>query len=207
MLSKLHLTTLLIISALVGGLVLLINGVDIKISWLSAVSTTITVTSFILLGFEHWFWRWRFLHGWFVEKPDIRGTWKVTLQTTWKNPNTGNLPPEIEAYLSVRQTYSHLSFRLMTAEQNSELISSSIQRAEDGTYRISGVYLSQPRLSVRDHSPIHFGALVIAVVGDPTTALRGHYWTDRNSSGEFNAIEKKSKIFPDFLSAQQSFES
>lgn len=207
MLSKLHLTTLLIISALVGGLVLLINGIDVKIGWLKTVSATITVISFILLGFQHWFWRWRFLHGWFVEKPDIRGTWKVSLQSTWKDPNTGNTLPEIEAYLAVRQTYSHLSFRLMTSEQNSELISSSIQRAEDGTYRISGVYLSQPYLSVRERSPIHFGALVIAVVGDPPTALRGHYWTDRNSSGEFNATEHKSKIFPDFIFAQQGFES
>jgi hypothetical protein len=203
MLAKLHLTTLLVISALVGGAVLLANGVAVKISWLSAVSATITVVSLILLGFEHWFWRWRLLHGWFVEKPDIRGTWKVMLRSNWKTEN--NEPTEIEAYLAVRQTYSQLSFRLMTAEQNSELVSSSIQRAADGIYKVSGIYLSQPNLTVRERSPIHYGAMLITVIGDPPTALSGHYWTDRNSSGEFNAALRKKSIFSDFISAQSAF--
>lgn len=205
MLAKLHLTTLLIISAFVGGAVLLVSGVAVKISWLSAVSSTITVVSLILLGFEHWFWRWRLLHGWFVEKPNIRGTWKVILRSNWKAEN--NESTEIEAYLAVRQTYSQLSFRLMTAEQNSELVSSSIQRATDGIYKVSGIYLSQPNLTVRERSPIHYGAMLITVIGDLPTALSGHYWTDRNSSGEFNATRRKASIFSDFVSAQQAFES
>ncbi|WP_394754238.1 hypothetical protein [Crenothrix sp.] len=207
MLSKLHLTTLLIISALVGGIVLLANGVAVKISWLSAVSATITVISLLLLGFQKWFWRWRCLHGWFVEKPDVRGTWKVTLKSTWKDPNTGESPPEIEAYLAVRQTYSQLSFRLMTAEQNSELISSTIQRAEDGLYKISGIYRSEPLLSIRERSPIHFGAMIVTVIGDPPSGLNGHYWTDRNSSGEFNATMKKEDLYSDYVSAKSAFEA
>lgn len=207
MLSKLHLTTLLIISAFVGGIVLLANGVAVKISWLSAVSATITVISLLLLGFQHWFWQWRFLHGWFVEKPDIRGTWKCILKSTWKDPNTGKSPLEIEAYLAVRQTYSHLSFRLMTAEQNSELISSTIQRADDGVYKISGVYRSEPLISIRERSPIHFGALILTAIGDPPSSLNGHYWTDRNSSGEFNATMKISDIYSDFARAQLAFQS
>lgn len=204
MLTKIHLTTLLIISALVSGVVLLANGVAVKISWLSAVSATISVVSMLLLGFEHLFWRWKLLHGWFVEKPDIRGTWKVLLRSTWKTENGESTA--IEAYLAVRQTYSQLSFRLMTAEQNSELVSSSIQRATDGVYKVSGVYLSQPNLTVRERSPIHYGAILFTVIGDPPTALSGHYWTDRNSSGEFNASCRKTSIFPDFSSAKQAFE-
>lgn len=208
MLSKLHLTTLLFISAFVGGIVLLATGVAVKISWLSSVSATITVISLLLLGFQKWFWRWRFLHGWFVEKTDINGTWKVTLKSTWKDPNTGASPPEIEAYLAVRQTYSHLSFRLMTAEQpDSELISSTIQRAEDGVYKISGIYRSEPLLSIRERSPIHFGALIVTVIGDPPSGLNGHYWTDRNSSGEFNATMKKANLYSDFVSAKSAFET
>lgn len=205
MLSKLHLTTLLVISAFTGGIVLLANGVAVKISWLSSVSATITVISLLLLGFQKWFWQWRILHDWFVEKPDIRGTWKVTLKSTWKDPNTGESPAYIEAYLAVRQTYSQLSFRLMTTEQNSELISSTIQRADDGVYRISGVYRSEPLLSIRESSPIHFGALIVTVIGDPPSGLNGHYWTDRDSSGEFIATERKLFVFSDFLSAQQNF--
>lgn len=207
MLSKLHLTTLLIISAFVSGIVLLASGVAVEIAWLKSVSATITVISLLLLGFEKWFWNWRILHGWFVEKPDIRGTWKVALKSTWKNPNTGESPPEIEAYLAVRQTYSQLSFRLMTVEQNSELISSTIQRAEDGVYKISGIYRSEPLLSIRERSPIHFGAMIVTVIGDPPSGLNGHYWTDRNSSGEFKSSERKEKIFSDFDSAQQSFKA
>jgi hypothetical protein len=208
MLSKLHLTTLLIISAFVGGIVLLASGVAVKISWLSSVSATITVISLLLLGFQKWFWRWRILHGWFVEKPDIRGTWKVALKSTWKAPNTGESPPEIEAYLAVRQTYSHLSFRLMTAEQpDSELISSIIQRAEDGVYKINGIYRSESLLSIRERSPIHFGAMIVTVIGDPPSGLNGHYWTDRNSSGEFNSTMKKVDLYSDFFSAKRAFET
>ena len=205
MISRLHLSALLAVAAVVGGAVLVINGAAVRLEWLGAVSATVTVVSLALLAFQHWIWRWRLLHGWFVEVPDLRGTWRITLKSDWVDPETKKRPADIEGYLAVRQTYTNLSLRLMTSESSSKLIGSSIHRAEDGLYEIIGVYQSHPKLSQRKQNPIHFGALLLQVEGDPPSSLSGHYWTDRESWGQLLTMERRLDLYPNFQMAKDAF--
>ena len=138
----------------------------------------------ILAAFDLWIWRISMLRGWFVKRPCIHGTWKASLQSQWTDPETGTAPPAIAAYIAIRQTYSMLSMRLMTEESTSEILGAEMVRAPDDTYRVAGVYRNEPRLSVRERSPIHYGAVLLQVEGEPASRLTGHYWTDRSSRGE-----------------------
>jgi hypothetical protein len=65
------------------------------------------------------------------------------------------------------------------------------------------VYRNEPKLSVRDRSPIHYGAIVLDVQGDPVKELAGCYWTDRNSRGELRTLAKHDWLAGSFKEAQE----
>ncbi|WP_353207359.1 hypothetical protein [Sphingorhabdus sp.] len=203
MLSRIHLSAILLLAAGIWGLMLVIEGVAISGTWFRPFSTVVGVLLLLLVGFDLWAWRLRFLQGWFVPRPDIRGTWRVELKSNWKDPATNSASPRpICAYLVVRQTYSTLSIRMITLESTSELVSAEIRRAGDGLYKVAGVYRNEPRLSVRDISPIHYGAIVLDVQGDPVKSLTGHYWTDRNTRGELGSVSHHPAMASSFDDAQ-----
>lgn len=189
MISRLHLTTLLVSAAIVGGIVLLIDGVAVQFGWLSAIGSTVSVMCLLILVFNKWVWSWRLLRGWFVERPDLRGTWRVRIDSSWVGEDGKPVRP-IEAFLVIRQTFSMLSLRILTRESSSDMIGCTVERAEDGLYRVVGTYRNRPRISVRDRSPIHFGAIALDVQGEPASTLAGHYWTDRMTRGELVARDR-----------------
>jgi len=176
--------------------------VTVNSAWLHPFSTVIGVLLLLLAAFDLWAWRLRVLHGWFVPRPDLRGTWRVELQSNWKNPATDSGVGPIVAYLVVRQTFSALSVRMLTAESASELVAAEINKASDGTYRLAAVYRNEPNLSVRDRSQIHYGALMLDVQGDPVKSLAGYYWTDRNSRGELRTLARNVSPAGSFQDAQ-----
>ena len=75
------------------------------------------------------------LHGWFLKRPVIEGSWKVEIRSNWKDPATGNAIAPVEGYMVVRQTFSTLSLRLLTAESSSELVGTEIVCSADGLLR------------------------------------------------------------------------
>ena len=81
-------------------------------------------------------------------------------------------------------------------------IAAEINKASDGTYRLAAVYRNEPKLSVRDRSPIHYGAFVLDVQGDPAKDLVGHYWTDRNTRGEVRTLARHGSIASSFKEAR-----
>lgn len=202
MLSRLHLSAILLIAAALWGGMLIFDGVAVNGTWFRPFSTVVGVLLLLLVIFDIWAWRWRLFHGWFVPRPDLRGTWRVELQSNWKNPETNVGVGPIVAYLVIRQTFSTLSVRMLTAESTSELVAAEINKASDGTYRLVAVYRNEPKLSVRDRSPIHYGAFVLDVQGDPAKDLVGHYWTDRNTRGEVRTLARHGSIASSFKDAR-----
>ena len=202
MLSRLHLSAILVLAAALWGGLLVVEGVSVNGAWLRPFSTVVGVLLLLLAAFDLWAWRLRVLNGWFVPRPDLRGTWRVELQSDWKNPATDSGVGPIVAFLVVRQTFSTLSVRMLTAESASELVAAEINKASDGTYRLAAVYRNEPNLSVRDRSPIHYGAIVLDVQGDPVKGLAGYYWTDRNSRGELRTLARHVSTAGSFQEAQ-----
>jgi len=69
--------------------------------------------------FVKWAWRWRIFNGRLVPFPDLNGTWHGTIQTTWKNPETEEVPGPIPVILSIKQSFIRISCVMRTAEMTS----------------------------------------------------------------------------------------
>jgi hypothetical protein len=199
--TRVQLSAILWIAAALWGALLLLDGVAVSLAWIRPFSTVLGALVLLLGVFDQWAWRFRFLHPWFVSTPDLQGTWKGQLISTWVDPEMGDRTPPIEGYLVVRQTFSSLHMRLITRESNSELLSGSIVREMDGTQKIVGTYRNTPRLLRRDVSPIHHGGLLLQIHGRPPSSLDGQYWTDRDTKGELRFTERSNQVFYDFESA------
>ncbi|MCX7060706.1 MAG: hypothetical protein NTZ11_07395 [Gammaproteobacteria bacterium] len=205
MIERLHLSVVLMVAAVIWGILLVLNGVVVQVSWLRYASTVTGVLMLMLAVFDIWLWKWTVLQGWFVKRPVVDGTWCVELRSNWKDPTTGKRIAPIPGFMVIRQSFSRMSLRLITAESRSELLGAEVLRADDASYRITGVYRNEPRMSVRHRSQIHYGALVLQVCGKPIVQLEGHYWTDRDTTGELLLTERRAAHVDDFAAGEKLF--
>jgi hypothetical protein len=185
----------------IWAIVLLASSQQLSLGWLHPLSMVTSAVLLLCMAFELWLWKLPLLHGWFVKRPVIEGTWRAELRSNWKDSSGATIPP-IEGYVVIRQTLLNLSMRLMTKESASHLVGTEIVCAADGLYCVSGVYRNEPRYQDRTHSQIHFGAVWLRVIDSPAQMLEGHYWTDRNTAGEMHLTERRSEKFQDFESAR-----
>lgn len=172
-----------ILSAL-WAIILLAQGVAVPLSFFRPLNYVVLAALVIIFAFDKWMWKWRLIRLIFsITTPDLIGTWKGTLLSNWVNPATENSTPPINAYLVVTQTYSSINIKLLTRESSSDLLNGTIDENK-GVYRLLGIYLNEPRMSVRDRSQIHFGSIAISVHEGNPPRLEGKYWTDRGTKGE-----------------------
>src|SRR5690242_5169784 len=115
MASERYLKTIIYGAALVWAALLYFNHEAIKSAWLGPLSTATAVVMYAVVAFDVWLWKLPFLHGWFVKRPVIDGTWKVEIRSNWTNPATGAVIPPVQGFMVARQTFSTLSLRLLTA--------------------------------------------------------------------------------------------
>jgi hypothetical protein len=209
MASGKYVKAILYVAVAVWAVVLLVSGQTLSSAWLKPLSTVTTVVVFVALAFDLWLWKLPFLHGWFVKRPAIDGTWKVEIRSNWRKPvTTGSEPiPPIEGYMVIRQTFSSLSLRLLTEESSSELLGTEIVCSADGLYCVSGVYRNEPRFQVRDRSPIHYGAVWLRIIDAKPPKIEGHYWTDRKTDGEMELTNRQVPKFQDFKSARAHYKN
>ena len=151
---------------------------------------SIVVSSLTILGilFEHVVWRCRLLHGWFVKRPDIRGTWRSIIESDWTSEDNQDSRKTIEGYMGITQTLSKLQMHLMTAESESWLTAQDIHESPTGSgYEVVGVFTNRPDALLRGAtSEMHFGTIVLTTHGQlvrKPSEMRGEYWTDRKTKG------------------------
>ncbi len=180
MISRLHISAILLIAAGAWGVALILAGVPVTASWFRPFSVVVGVLILVLSISDRWLWRLRWLRPWLFNMPDLNGTWKVVIHPTAPTPPHD----KVIAFMVIRQTFSTVSLRLFTAESHSETLSARVVRCDDGTCNLAAVYRNTSRLQVRERSPLHHGALLLNVQGDPPDSLAGQYWTDRLSQGE-----------------------
>jgi len=205
MIEKLHLTTVLLVAAIVWGILLILDGVVVSVVWLRHLSAVTGVLLLLLAAFDLYLWRLPILRSWFVKRPLLDGTWRAEVRSNWKNPETSSAIDPVIGFMVVRQTFSRLSLRLLTSESQSELLGAEVLRSDDGSYRVIGVYRNEPRLGVRDRSPIHYGGLVLQVSGTPPVRLAGQYWTDRDTAGEIALSDRRAVHVHDMTSAAELY--
>ncbi len=205
MLSKSLLSIIVFFASLFFLLLLVVDGVAIKISWLRFVPLFVTILMLLLSAFDLFFWR--IFPEKLTKRPRIYGTWQGTIQSKWTDRDTGEQISPIECYIVIRQTFSKLSYRQMTAESSSKMIGGDIISDSDNIHQIAGIYRNEPAILHREQSPIHYGGQLLTVIGKPAKGLKGGYWTDRNTAGYLELTKRKKKIFHDFQSAKETFDS
>ena len=213
-LERLHISVFLAVAVLAWWLVLIARGTAVSWEHLWPFSTVVGVLGILGLSLETVLWHWAWLHGWFVRRPDLRGTWRVELKSDWINPATKERVPTVVCYLGAVQTLSRLQMHLMTRESESWFIAESINPSPNGIgYQIAGVYTNRPHPHLRgDHSEMHFGGLILDTHGPPNrpTVLTGEYWTDRKTKGYMTLKGRLPKVltrFEDAVAAERARET
>jgi len=162
-----------------------------------------SAASLLVLAFDHFLWRLPRVGRRLSRRPDMRGTWRGSLASNWKDPQTGQrIDPDPEVYLVVRQTFWSVTANLITKESKSCSTTATIEDDGCGQYQFVAQYRNTPRASVRERSEVHHGSFKLDVGGEPVDRLEGYYWTDRNTMGELEFDRRSSKAVDSFTHAQ-----
>ncbi len=157
---------------------------DITIDVIKQIPNAISYYLIVYLVFSKWLWRWKLLQGWLVPFPDLEGTWKGTIETTWVDKKTGCCPKPIPCSLVIKQSFDTLSCSLFTQESMSYSNAALMSEIEEsGTKKLSFNYTNKPIATVRERSEIHDGAAILTIISKPELSLEGGYWTDRKTTG------------------------
>jgi len=170
-------------------IVLLVSGADLTIGWEAFKKLPDVVTIYVILAlvFTKWAWRLKVFKGWLVPLPDLQGTWKGTLASTWTDPTTGQKISPKDVTLVIKQTFSSVSIVMFTNESDSFSTTAQINEDdESGIFRLSYNYTNRSKANVRDRSPIHDGAAILRFVTQPDKKLEGEYWTSRKTTGDIS---------------------
>ena len=115
--TRLHITVLYLLAVAVWWLALWRQGVSaLEPLYFTPFGLVVTVSMVALAIFNRHAWAWRIFRPWFVDRPDLRGTWRVTLVSNWVSTEPGASLTKVEGYMVVRQTFSSLTMRLLTPE-------------------------------------------------------------------------------------------
>jgi len=207
MIPRLHLTTLIGVIFGIWAFFMILSGIAITSEFFKPFSLIVGIVGIILFLFDKLLWKFPIIHSLFVPFPDVSGTWRGQIISTWKNEKTGEPIEPIDAFLVIYQTYSSLNIRMITKESKSDLLSGNIIQNQAGPDKIAGIYNNIPNILVRDKSPIHYGGLLLEIHNGEKTVLEGEYWTDRDTKGTLRFDKRMKNTCDDFNSALSLLQS
>lgn len=177
----------------------LINKEDVQPYQFIAMVASITTLILIPLGEKVWRWFWRVtpLGHWIF--PDLSGTWKGELISTWENPETDESPPPIPVIFWIKQGLFSTSVSMKTGESRSfstRCFPEADRRAR--VFRFWYGYDNRPDAEIGHRSARHEGAAWLELdMGTHPDQLLGQYFTQRKTSGDIRIRQ----ISRDMLSA------
>jgi hypothetical protein len=206
--SRIHITAFVLIAALIWWGTLYLQGISITLKHLVPFGTVVSVLAVFWLLLDVWLWKCPILQGWFIQRPNLQGTWLVELQSDWINPETKEGIPPITCYMGVEQSLTKLQMHLMTPESESWLIANSIKKSDNGSgYQIVGIYTNKPDISIRNNrSEMHLGSISLETHGSNSypSSLTGEYWTDRKTTGRMDFKKRVDNVFTRYEDANQA---
>ena len=179
------------------------SGKNVSDLWsaLTIAYKTIPLVLLVVGAFVSYAWRWKIFRGWLVSFPDLNGTWQGSIQTTWKNPETGASPAPIPVILTIKQSFIRISCLMRTAEMTSRSYLADFWLVREDQIRMLGYsYQSKPLPSVVERSQPHDGTIIFELVGNPVEKLKGAYWTARKTTGEIVLTFREKKHLEEFPS-------
>ena len=185
------------LSAILWVVIAILTGLDISKLWdFIRILPTVAFIDLIFLSiFIKWGWRWKLFQAWLVPFPDLNGTWQGSIQTTWKGPESGQIPGPIPAILTIKQSFTKVSCVMRTAEMTSYSFAEQFKLDEDSQIRqLVYSYTSKPKPAIINRSMPHEGTIVFDIIGKPVSKVKGHYWTARKSTGEITLTFREKKL-------------
>ena len=131
--------------------------------------------------FARFLWKLPIFNNWLVPFPNLNGTWKGYICTTWIDPKTDERPEPIPAILTIKQSFLKVSCVMRTTEMTSRsLVSNFVIDKQNQLERLIYTYDSNPIETVKDRSPQHCGTMSFDIPKEPKkNMLAGGYWTGR----------------------------
>ena len=204
MLSRLHISSFVGLTIAAWLLGLWLQGIPVlSAEFVKPFSAVVGVITILVTLFNKYMWSWKIFKGWYVRRPDLRGTWKVELKSSWVNPEAGEVIAPIYGYAVIRQSLTFLSVRLMTKKSRSILVAHSIEQQEDDNlFKLVGAYRNEPKIELQGvRSEIHHGSFALDIHGSPVYSLEGHYWTDRATKGGMKLSNREKKLYDTYEQA------
>ena len=145
--------------------------------------------------FARFLWKLPIFKNWLVPFPNLNGTWKGEIHTTWIDPETGERPGPIPAILTIKQSFLNISCVMRTAEMTSRSLTSDfVLDKENQLEKLVYTYDSNPIQTVKERNPQHCGTMAFEIVREnKKVKLTGGYWTDRKTTGtiEMHFLKKE----------------
>ncbi len=168
---------------------------------LRILSIVVTIDLVFYLLFVSFLWKFRIFKNWLVRFPNLDGTWKGEIRTTWTDPETGERPGPISAILTIKQSFLNISCIMRTAEMSSRSLTSEfVLDKENQIEKLVYTYDSDPIQTVKERNPQHCGTMSFNIVkGQGKNKLEGGYWTDRKTTGTIKMdfwTKKKINSYP-----------
>jgi len=166
------------------------------INILKLLPKVVTIDLILIAIFSTIFWKLKIFKGWLVPFPNLNGTWKGFIRTTWIDPITNERPAPIPAILTIKQSFLKISCIMRTSEMTSRSIISDFVLDKDSQMkRLIYSYDSNPIQTVKERSPQHCGTIAFDIVEKPIKRLIGEYWTGRKTTGNIEMdFWKKEKL-------------
>lgn len=165
------------------------------INILKFVPKVVTVDVIVISLFSIYFWKWRIFKNWLVPFPDLNGTWRGHIQTTWIDSKTNERPSPIPAIVTIKQSFFNISCVMRTAEMTSRsIISDFVLDRDNQMKRLIYSYDSNPKQTVRERSPQHCGTMVFDIIEKPKRQMIGEYWTGRKTTGHIEMTYWKKEL-------------
>ena len=154
------------------------------VSIFKLIPKVVSIDLLAVAAFSSFMWKWRIFKGWLVPFPNLNGTWKGSIQSTWVDPITNERAPAIPAILTIKQSFLKISCVMRTTEMTSRsIIADFVLDKEQQVCRVSYTYDSNPIATVKERSPQHLGTMLFDIVEAPERKLEGDYWTGRKTTG------------------------
>jgi hypothetical protein len=163
--------------------------IGISLASIKVVPTVVTIEGIVWWLFVRWGWKAKVLQGWFVRIPAIDGRWSGSLQSTWLDPATGQGIPDVPVEVEIKQTFDSVTCKVRSGEMTSQSTCAEFTEDPDGTVRLVYTYVSVPRSTVRDRSPMHYGTAMLTLATQGSDSLEGAYWTDRKTTGQMHLVK------------------
>ena len=168
---------------------------------------TFTIFTSIYLLFDRRAWQWPLVRR-FVAQPNLNGSWKGTLESSFANEDTNQAPETVKSdegderfpQIAITQTWSHIELLLETEKSISSSTSTTF-RTNKSFPELVLTYVNKPKSEPATELNMHEGTNVLRVAtdADGQLTLEGTYYTDeqRNNHGKmsFERISEENNLF------------